>query len=159
MSFYKSVVVTFLVGILITPVTEAGGLGKAFVRSAIKKVLKKDLARDARTVAKPLVKQRQVWRYTSHKQAAHEAAHGVAPGSHMTAGTTPGRPPSTATAQARYGLPKKPQVRTTWRLPSGTPVRSNKALGGAPGVGEMTSVKHVPPEHLVRTIPLRSSKK
>ena len=159
MAFYKSVSIVILAWSIFSPAAEAGGLAKAFARSAMSKVLKQDLARDAVTATKPLVRSRQVWRYTTREQAARETRYGLASGSHMTTRTTRGRAPSAETAQVRYGLPNQPQVRTTWRLPPGTPVRSNKALGGAPGVGEMTSSKRVSHKNLVRTIPLEPSRR
>lgn len=159
MSFYRSLAVAILVGILAAPAAEARSLGQAFARSAMSKLLKRDLARDAATVAKPLMRPRQVWRYATRKQAARETRNGLAPSTHMTARATRGRPPSPQTAKRWYGLPNKPEIRETWELPAGTPVRSNKALGGGPGVGETTSSKRLPPEALVRTIPLMSSKR
>lgn len=156
MRMYKSLTVAILLVYLTSPAAEAASLGKVFANSAMSKMLKKDLARDAATTAKPLEKSREVWRYTTREQAARESRTGLAPGSHMTAHTTRGRPPSAQTAQARYGLPQKPQVRATWKLAPNTPVRSNKALGGAPGVGEITSGNRVPPKDLVRTTPLKS---
>lgn len=158
MSFRKRFLAPVLAGMLIFPAAEAGSLGKAFARSAVSKILRVDRVRDAATIAKPLARSRQVWRYTTRQQAARDARYGLSPHRHMTSQTTRGRTPSPSTAQHRYGLPKRPQVRETWRLPAGTPVRSNKALGGAPGVGELTSSKRLPPENLVRTIPLTSSK-
>lgn len=157
MSVYKPLGLIILAGILMSPMAEAGSLGKAFARSAMSRVFKRDLLRDTATVARPVVKPRQVWRYTTREQAARDARFGLAPGRHMTAQTTRGRPPSPETAQRRYGLGNQPEVRETWELPAGTPVRSNKAFGGTLGIGEKTSRKRVPPENLVRTIPLKSS--
>lgn len=48
---------------------------------------------------------------------------------------------SAQTVQERYGLPKLPQVRERILLKRGTSVKFNKALGGKPGVGELTIVK------------------
>lgn len=158
MSFYRSLAIAILVGILAVCASDARSLGQAFARSAMTKLLKHELARDAAIVAKPLSRSRQVWRYTTRQQAAREARDGLVPGSHMTARVTRGGPPSSETAQRHYGLPSRPQVRETWRLSAGMPVRSNKTLGGAPGVGELTSSKRLSPEGLVRTIRLKSSK-
>jgi hypothetical protein len=159
MSFSRSLALAILVGNLAVPAAEARSLGQAFARSAISKLLKRDLTRDAATVAKPLARPRQVWRYTTRQRAAVDARSGLAPRSHMTARVTRGRPPSPETAQRRYGLLNGPEVRETWRLPAGTPARSTKALGGAPGMGEITSTKRLPPEGLVRITPLKSSMK
>ena len=159
MAFFRKLGAVLLAAILLLPVAEAGSLSKTFARAAVNKILKRDLARDAATAVKPLARSRHVWRYAMRKQAGREARYGIRPGSHMTAQTTRGRPPSPEAAQRRYGLPHKPEVRETWRLPAGTPVRSNKAFGGAPGVGELTSTRHLPPENLVRTTPLASSKR
>ncbi len=156
MAYCKNLGAVLFAAILMSPMAEAGSLGKAFARAAVSKMLRRDVARDAATAAKPLARSRHVWRYTTRKQASREARYGLAPHRHVTAQTIRGRPPSPSTAQHRYGLPKRPQVRETWRLPAGTPVRSNKALGGAAGVGELTSSKRLPAGDLVRTIPLKS---
>lgn len=134
---------------------EAGGAARALGRAAIARVWKRDLTRDLATPPKPLARPRTVWRYTTRDRAAQEARAGVPPGSHMTAGVTPGRPPTAASAQQRYGLLKAPpEVRETIVLPKGHPVRANKALGGKPGVGELTSPARVPPEAIRRTVQL-----
>ncbi len=140
-----------------TSPAQARGPAKTFARSAMNKLFKREAARDATTAAKPLTESRTVWRYTTRKKAAQESRHGLAPGRHTTARVTPGRPPSPETAQRVYGLPRKPNVRETWRLPSGTSVKSNKVIGGAPGKGELTPTKRLPPENLMKTTPLRSS--
>jgi hypothetical protein len=154
MSFHKLLSVALIAVILMVPAAEAGGLGKAFARAAMGKVLKRDLMRDAATAARPLAKSRKVFRYTTRKQSVREARHGLAPDRHMTARTVRGRPLSPETAQRRYGLPNKPEVRETWKLRSGTPVRSNKALGGTPGTGELTSPRRLSPKDLEKTVPL-----
>lgn len=156
MRFFKSLAIALLTATLAAPEADAGSLGKAFARSAMRKVLRLDRVRDAVSLAKPLARSRKVWRFSSRDQAAREARYGLAPGRHLTARIARGRPPAPSTAQRRYGLPSTPQVRATWQLPAGTPVRSNKVLGGAPGVGELlTSSKRLPPDYLLRTIPLK----
>ncbi len=126
-----------------TPVREAASRawGRIFAR---------DAARDAAIAARPLPRPQRVWRYTDQASAERAAVRGLPPSSHMTAGTTPGRLPSPATAQARYGLARPPEVRMTVELPRGLPVRRAKALAGAPGVGEVTSPSRVPPQSVVR---------
>jgi hypothetical protein len=47
-------------------------------------------------------------------------------------------------AQNRLGLPVRPEAREKVLLQRGTSVRFNKALGGKPGVGEITIVKPAP---------------
>ncbi len=148
-----------LIGVwLIAAQAEAGGLGKAaarglsrglFRRSTISgsrpALLRRDLVRDRAIVPRPLTRQRTVFRYTSRKQAAVEARRGIPPGRHLTSTGGPGRPLSRVTAQKRYGLPRRPQVRETIRLPKGYPVRTAKVVGGRPGVGELTSPKRLSP--------------
>lgn len=155
MAFYKVVVIALLAAILASPEAEAGNLAKAFARSAMSKLLRRDVIRAAATVAKPLSRPRRVWRYTSRRQAAIDARQGLAQGRHMTARVTGGRSPSGETAQRRYGLVEKPEVRETWRLQPGMPIRFNKALGGAPGTGEITSTKRLQPESLIKMTPLK----
>ncbi len=132
---------------------DAGGMSRAWSR-AMATVLKRDAARDAAIAAKPLAKSRTVWRYTSKAQAERELQRGVPAGRHLTAGTTAGRLPSPERAQGRYGLPNRPEVRETVRLPAGHPVRANKALGGEPGVGEITSTRRLPPGAIQKVQPL-----
>lgn len=132
---------------------DAGGMHRAWSR-AMAAVLKRDAARDAATAAKPLAQPRSVWRYTSKVQAERELQRGVPAGRHLTAGTHAGRLPSPERAQARYGLPARPEVRETVRLPAGHPVRATKALGGEPGVGEITSTHRLPPATIHKVQPL-----
>ncbi len=94
-------------------------------------------------------------RYTTRAQARHETRHGLAVGNHMTSRSRAGRPLSPKQAQKRYGLPETPEVRQTWTIPAGTPLRHNKAIAGARGEGEVTSTARRPPEASVRTIQLR----
>jgi hypothetical protein len=116
-------------------------------------------ARDAkahlRAPAKPLPRSRTAYRYTTRERARWERTHGLASGRHMTAHGGPGRPLSTVRAQKRYGLPAKPQVRETIRLPKGQLVRHNKVQGGTPGQGELTSPKRVSPSAVQKVVPLR----
>jgi len=160
-----------LVGLLVTTIAlpsaaEAGSLGKAVFRGATKsasktlrgsaaRTLRRDFLRDRATRARPLFQNRRVFRYTTKAQARQELQRGIQPGSHMTAHATGGRPLSPTQAQSRYGLPQKPEVRETVRLPKGQPIRPNKAVGGAAGVGEFTSSRRVPPEAIEKVVPLR----
>ncbi len=144
-----------MLGLALISPAEAGGFGKALGRSMMKRVLRADLIRDRGTVAKVLVKPRTVFRYTSRTQAAQEAKYGLAPRTHMTSTGGPGRPLSAQAAQKRYGLPAKPQVRETLRLNANHAVKHNKALGGAPGYGELTSPKRISPNAIRRIVPLR----
>lgn len=132
---------------------DAGGLHRAWSR-ATATLLKRDAIRDAATAAKPLARPRTVWRYTSKAQAERELQRGVPAGRHLTAGTTTGRLPSPERAQGRYGLPARPEVRETVQLPAGQPVRSTRALGGEPGVGEITSTRRLPPGAIQKVQPL-----
>ena len=155
MKKFGKVIVILVIGcVIVTPASEAGGLGKAVSKAAIGKLLKRDGARDGATLAKPLTKDRKVWRYNTAKRAKTESRKGLAPGRHTTSKIHPGRPPSAAVAKKRYGLPQKPQVRQTIILPKGQKVRSNKVLGGEPGRGELTSTKRVKPKAIVKVVPL-----
>jgi hypothetical protein len=134
----------------------AKGAAKA-LRQAPGEILRRDLLRDRVTRVRPLPKDRTVFRYTSKQRATQELRRGIGPGSHMTARGGPGRPLGSAEAKRRYGLPQEPQARETIRLSSGQGIRSNRAIGGKRGVGELTS-----PERLEgaikRVVPLRSGK-
>jgi hypothetical protein len=141
----------------ILPLTaEAGGLGRAAARGAWRssaklwrrspaQIMRRDLVRDRAIKARPLARPRTVFRYTSNAQARTELRRGIRPGRHMTSHGGPGRPLSRVAAQQRYGLRRRPQVRETIRLPKGEPIRSAKALGGRPGVGELTSTRRLSP--------------
>jgi hypothetical protein len=144
----------------------AGGLPRVAARGAAKglsagtrgrtaQVLRRDLVRDRATVARPLPTGRTVFRYTTPARARAERRTGLRPGTHMTAHAQQGHPLSPGRAQQRYGLPTRPEVRETIRLPQGHPVRPNRAMGGAPGVGELTSPKRVPGRTIAKVVPLR----
>lgn len=148
------------------PAAEAGGLAKAAFRGATRsstrafrrtaaRTLRRDLLRDRATRVRLLSKDRAVFRYTTKAQARQELWIGIRPGRHMTARATTGRPLSPVRAQRRYGLPQQPEVRETIRLPKGQPVRPNRAVGGAAGVGELVSSRRVPPEAIEKVVPLR----
>ena len=47
------------------------------------------------------------------------------------------------------------RYRETINLPAGQPVRHNKALGGAPGRGELTAPRAVPSQAILKIVPLR----
>jgi hypothetical protein len=157
---------SLLVGLLLLttalpPAAEAGGLGKATARGTAKsiaKALRGDRLRDQATRVRPLPKDRTVFRYTTRERAQQELRQGIPAGRHLTARGTPGRPLSPTQAQRRYGLPQPPEARETVRLPKGQPVRPNKALGGAPGVGELTSPQRIPPAAVTTVVPLRPGK-
>ena len=147
-----------LIGLGASPPAAAGALGKSIGRAAMARILKQDLRNHATTAAKPLARSRTVHRYTTKARGRHEATYGLAPNTHMTVRARPGRPPSPATAQRRYGLPHPPQVRETIHLRKGLPVRHNKAVGGAPGIGELTSPRAIYPGSIRRTVPLRRAR-
>ncbi len=158
-----------LAGLLIVatamlPLTaEAGGLGKAAARGAWRssarlwrrspaQIMRRDLVRDRAIAARPLARPRTVFRWTTKQRAAVELRRGISPGLHMTSNGGPGRPLSRVAAQDRYGLLRRPQVRETIRLPKGQPVRAAKALGGRPGVGELTSPKRLSPTTITNVV-------
>lgn len=146
------------------PLTAEARLGKAVARgawrssaklwrrSSTSSVMRRDLVRDRAIKARPLSHPRTVFRYTSKAQARTELRRGIVPGRHMTSHGGPGRPLSAASAQRRYGLLGRPQVRETIRLPKGQPVRTAKALRGRPGVGELTSTKRLSPTAITNVV-------
>lgn len=167
MKLRKNLLAGLLVMAIALPsAAEAGGLAKAVFRGATKsasktlrgstaRTLRKDFLRDRATRVRPLFQNRRVFRYTTKAQARQELRNGIRPRSHMTARTTAGRPLSPVQAQRRYGLPRRPEVRETIRLPKGQPIRPNKVVGGAVGVGELTSSKRVSPGTIEKVMPLR----
>lgn len=166
MKLRKNLLAGLLVMAIALPsAAEAGGLAKAVFRGATKsasktlrgsaaRTLRRDFLRDRATRARPLTRNRTVFRYTTKAQAQQELQRGIRSGSHMTARATAGRPLNPAQAQSRYGLPQKPEVRETVRLPKGQPIRLNRTVGGAAGVGEVTSTKRVRSAAVVKVVPL-----
>jgi hypothetical protein len=154
---FNAILLTIIVAVVGTFSTnaEAGGLGKVFGRVWFKQMAKREAARDAATLVKPLSKSRYVYRYATKGRAVKEAHGGLGKNRHTTSGVTSGRPLSAVEAQHRYGLPTKPEVRSTWYLPKGTPVRMNKVMYGKPGYGEITPSKRIEPKGLKETIQLR----
>jgi len=142
-----------LAGVLSRP--GARGAGLPHRRPPGPDIVRRDLLRDQATASATLPKPRTVFRYTSAGRARTELRTGIAPRRHMTAHGGRGRPLGAARAQERFGLPRRPGVRETIRLPQGQPVRSNRALGGSAGMGELTSPRRVPPQAITRVVPLR----
>ena len=109
---------------------------------------KRDKARDAKLAFKPNKETEYRERYTSKGQAEKEAKKGLSPKTHLGDKVIPGRLPTQEKAAKQYGIDKKnAKVRTVWRVDKGTPVKSAKVIGGAPGKGELTVGKRIPPEN------------
>lgn len=127
-------------------------LGRRAVARAIERrpplglanILRRDLSRDRATPPSILSRDRTVNRYTMLPRAKVEARKGLMSGTHLTSRVRPGRPLSANIAQRRLGLPNRPEARERVLLKRGTSVRFNKALGGKPGMGEITIVKRAP---------------
>ena len=107
-------------------------------------IWRRDLSRDRATPPKILPHDRIVNRFTTLPRAKVEARRGLSAGTHLTSRVHPGRPLSASGAQKRFGLSILPEARERVLLKQGTSVRLNKALGGKPGVGEITIVKPAP---------------
>lgn len=147
---------------LLSPIetAEARGWLRAGLQKAAQRALQleqayaRDRLRDAATPARPLGKPRRVQRYTNAASAERAQKSGLPADTHMTSGVARGRGLSAETAQQRYGLRAAPQRVLTIELPAGTPVRSNKVLAGAPGLGEITSPQRIPASAIkaVRTV-------
>lgn len=131
----------------------AGAARKA-VGAELRALMKRDFKRDAASAWKRLAEPRRVFRFTTPKRALSDSKNGLSSGSHMTVGAGPGRPPNGKTAARKYGLPTVPSRRELIELPTGTRIRSNKAVGGGRGVGEITVGKQ-PPTVVKRAIKLR----
>jgi hypothetical protein len=110
----------------------------------IANTLRRDLSRDHVTPPSILSRDRIVNRYTMLPRARVEVRRGLTSGTHLTSRVRPGRPLSANSAQKRLGLPNRPEAQEHVLLKRGTSVRFNKALGGKPGVGEITIVKQAP---------------
>lgn len=148
-----------LIVITLTLAAGCGRVGRSTARRVVgsessRSLLRRDFLRDRATPARPLRAGRTVFRYTTREQAEREMRRGIGQGRHFTSQAGPGRPPRAATAQARYGLPQRPEVRMTVRLPRGANVKHNRALGGAPGVGEVTTTSRTKPQNIRRVVPL-----
>jgi hypothetical protein len=108
---------------------------------AMENILRRDLSRDRLTAPRVLTRDRLVNRYTAVLRARTEVRSGLRAGTHLTSRISPGHPLASKTAQKWFGLPGRPDVREKVLLKRGTSVRFNKALGGKPGVGEITIVR------------------
>jgi hypothetical protein len=117
--------------------------------------LKRDAVRDSATAAKRLRREVTTFRYTTRAEAQREMRSGIRRGTHFTSHAGPGRPLSARAAQARYGLPHTPQVRMTARFPKGSAVKRNRVIGGARGVGELTTAKRADSRVIRKAVPLK----
>jgi len=123
------------------------GLARSLGRrseSEMARIWRRDLSRDHATPVRILPHDRLVNRFTTLPRANVEARSGFSAGTHLTSRVHPGHPLSAAGAQKRLGLSILPEAREKVLLGRGTGVRFNKALGGKPGVGEITIVKPAP---------------
>jgi len=108
-------------------------------------VMRRDAARDAKAAIRALPRKLTTHRYVGGANLLSELKGGLRAGRHTTSLARPGRPPSSMTAQRDLGLPRLPDWRLKIVWPKGWPVRKTKALGGAPGRGEITSPLALPP--------------
>ena len=157
MKIYKTrmVEIVVMVACMASALPVAAGGKQDIARAAVARALERDAARDAATVARPLAESKKVWRYTTETQARQEAKQGIEAGRHFTPNVTRGRPPNAATAREQYGLPADPDVRMTVRLEEGRAMKSNKAINGQRGRGEITNAEPLPPEAIlnIRRVP------
>ncbi|MCU1264379.1 MAG: hypothetical protein JWM21_697 [Acidobacteria bacterium] len=123
----------------------------------ITRTLDRDLARDRATTARRLSREATAFRYTSKAQARRELKSGIPAGSHFTSKAGPGRPLGASSARARYGLPRTPEVRETVRLQKGSMIKRNRAIGGARGVGEITSSGKTNRMAIRKVLPLKQN--
>lgn len=121
------------------------------------RTLERDAARDSAAAAKRLSRGVTTFRYTTKAEAQREIRSGFRSGTHFTSRARPGRPLSARAAQARYGLPRTPEVRITARLPEGSAVKRNRVIGGARGVGELTTAKRADSKVIRKVVSLKSS--
>jgi len=136
------------------------GAERQSARSAeakITRTLDRDLARDRATTARRLSREATAFRYTSKAEARRELRSGIRAGSHFTSKAGPGRPLGASSARARYGLPRIPEVRETVRLQKGAMIKRNRAIGGARGVGEITSTGKTNRTAIRKVLPLKEN--
>lgn len=174
----RSVVgVLLLVGV---PTVSAAGLGKAFFRgtarsimsrssktaaasfvgsarksAAIKTARSEIFARDIHGPVTKLSADRTVFRYTTRAKARSEITRGIPQRRHFTSAATAGRPLSPINAQKQYGLPQRPAVRETIRVPQGTAVQFGRVKNGKPGLGEIFTRDRVSKSHIVGRVRLK----
>lgn len=118
-------------------------------------MLRRDAARDARLTVRALPKTISTHRYVSGKSILGELTEGLRTGAHTTSRALPGRPLGALSAQRKLGLPEAPGWRLRIEWPKGWPVRKAKALGGKPGVGEITSPRALPRSAVKGAVRLR----
>lgn len=126
------------------------------VKARLARIARLDLAAHRRTATRLLAAPRKVFRYVPVGRGRQELKRGFARITHFTSHAGRGRPLSALNAQRRYGLPQRPGSRLAVTLPKGTPVKTLKAHGGQRGIGEVVTMKRLPPSTgNVRTTPLR----
>lgn len=137
--FILATMITFL----LTPSQAISGcVTKSISKSVGKRmsiILKRDRIRDAVLKAKPLARNKTVFKYGCNK---NQLTKGVKSGEHTTRATA-GRPLSAEAAKKEYGLRRKPGWRVTYVIPKGTPVKTGKVIGGAPGKVEYIPQKNI----------------
>ncbi len=136
------------------------GAERQSARSAeanITRTLDRDLARDRATTVRRLSREATAFRYTSKAQARRELRSGIRAGSHFTSKAGPGRPLGAGSARVRYGLPRTPEVRETVQLQKGSMIKRNRAIGGARGVGEITTTDKTSRTAIRKVLPLKQN--
>lgn len=128
-----------------------------WLKKNVTRTLERDLKRDSATKAKRLSRGVTTFRYTTKAEAKRELRSGITSGTHFTSKARPGRPLSPRAAQARYGLPRTPDVRMTVRLPEGSAVKRNRVIGGARGVGELTTANRADTKVIKKMVSLKST--
>jgi len=123
-------------------------------RSHIQNLTRRDLLNHERAHVKPVTNPREAFRFTTREKSLSDLRNGIAPEHHMTATAGRGRPLSAESAMRRFGLLRKPEARETIVIPRGQPIRVNKAVGGAAGVGEITSTQRLSPDAIKKVIPI-----
>jgi len=153
--FFKRVLVVaacFLAAFVVTPriaesspASAAAKRAGAAMKSRLLRVARLDRVAHQRAAKTVLAAPRRVFRYVPATRARQEVQQGFARMSHFTTRAVRGRPLSALHAKKRYGLPQMPANRLTLTLGKGTPVKTLKAHGGAPGVGELVNTRRIPP--------------
>lgn len=138
--------------------TQARAVERQSVRSVDRNATRatvRDFKRDSASPAKRLSRELTTFRYATRAEAKRELRSGIRPRTHFTSSARPGRPLSARAAQARYGLPRTPEVRMTVGFPKGSPVKRNRVIGGARGVGELTTAKRTDSRVIRKVVPLK----
>lgn len=134
--------------------------GRTMARSVRKAIpnrsARAERLRDLKITPRPLRQARTVRRAVTGKQMRIEKRNGIAPNRHLASRPARGRIPTAEQYRKAYGIRHPVGYVETVRIPKRQPARLAKAWNGAPGRGELTSSKRIPPRQIVSVHRLRA---